>query len=216
MSGLFLSMLGLNSPSWVSTSIVWGISDGNFASMSFYFSMPTSILSFWIISSISLGDLWILDIALFLIVFTRYANFKDCTLSSLNLTNRLHVHSKVVLEFPPRLSFKRCVNFESRNGTYGSPLDRDLITRPSDVKLWLIFFASSSILPVAPLCPILSEPAKSTRFNLADFYEPSLFNCLYSRTSMVWLLELLSFRPVLSICTLFCPICIHWKISCGL
>ena len=59
----------------------------------------------------------------------------------------LDVQIKAVLEFPPRLSFKRRVNVDSRNGT-GPPFPKAVITFPRIVKLRFIFLASSKTLPV--------------------------------------------------------------------
>jgi len=146
------------------------------------------------------------EMALFLISFTLCANFNDWRLSSEWNASRLMVHMRQVLEFPPRLSFKRCVSFESRNGTYFSPFVNALMTLPRDVKLWLIFLACSKISPVAPDFPILSDPAKSTRLSFAFLIEPSWLIYLYSNTNIVWLRELRSFMPVLSTYTRFCPI----------
>lgn len=146
------------------------------------------------------------DTALFFICLTLCANFRDYILSSKWQPSRLIVHIRHVFELPPRLSFKRYVNFESRNGTCFSAFVSAFITLPKEVKLWLIFLASSSTFPVAPVLPILSDPAKSTRFSFAFLMEPSVFICLYSSTNIVWLRELRSFIPVYSTWTRFYPI----------
>lgn len=44
---------------------------------------------------------------------------------------------------------------------------------PSADKDWFIFFASSNVSPYAPVFPIFSEPAKSTRFNFPYLVVPS-------------------------------------------
>ena len=137
-------------------------------------SSQTSTFNFSIIFSSYWGDNWTFEIALFFIFFTLSANLKDWMLSSKCLLDLLVVQIKAVLEFPPRLSRRSCVNLESLKGTKdpGGP-PRAVITLPSVVKLILIFLASSSTLPVAPVLPILSEPARSTRLSLAPFLEPS-------------------------------------------
>lgn len=142
--------------------------------------------------------------ALFLIFLTLFANWRDCTDSSPWTAHRLDVQIRVVFEFPPSPSLRRWVNFELLKGTF-SPFPRAVMTIPKVVRLWLIFLASSKTLPVAPVFPILSDPAKSTRFNLALLVDPSLFTWLYSSTKMVWLLELRAFIPVDSVCTDFWP-----------
>lgn len=49
------------------------------------------------------------------------------------------------------------------------PSVSELMTMPRALKLLLIFFASSSVCPVAPVLPTFSDPAKSTRYKLPDF-----------------------------------------------
>ena len=46
------------------------------------------------------------------------------------------------------------------------------MTRPSALKLLLIFLASSSVCPVAPVLPIFSDPARSTRKSEPVFWVP--------------------------------------------
>jgi hypothetical protein len=100
-----------------------------------------------------------LDIALFLIFLALYANFNVYTDSSIWTHLLLAVHIKVVLEFPPRDSFKKNVNFESLKGTWDLLSVKLIMHIPNWVKLKLIFFASSKTFPVAPVLPILSLPA---------------------------------------------------------
>ena len=84
------------------------------------------------------------------------------------------VHTKVVLELPPNASFKKNVSFESLKFTKALPSVSYLIQRPSVVNDRLIYYASFSVLPVAPVFPIRSDPARSTKFSLPDFLEPSV------------------------------------------
>ena len=51
----------------------------------------------------------------------------------------LAVQMSVVLELPPRASFKKSVSLESRKGICGLFSVSALMTRPSDVRLKLIF-----------------------------------------------------------------------------
>lgn len=148
-------------------------------------------------------------------VFIRYANLRDRTLCSAWANWRLIVQIKVVLESPPRLSLSRWVSLLSLKGTWVSPLLRQVITRPRVVRLKLIFLASSRILPCAPVLPARSVPARSTRLSLADLVEPSWLSWLKWRMRMVWLLELLLFKPVLYIYTFYWPIWINLNISSG-
>jgi hypothetical protein len=75
----------------------------------------------------------------------------------------------VVLQFPPKLSDSRRVNTEFLYGMWSWFLlyVRAAITMPRQLKLKLIFLHYVSLLPYAPVTLTLSEPAKSTRFNLA-------------------------------------------------
>jgi hypothetical protein len=94
-------------------------------------------------------------------------------LSSKCTPRLLAVHIITVFELPPRLSLNTYVNFESLNGT-NPPSPKAVITLPRVVRLLFIYFASSNTFPVAPVFPILSDPAKSTKFSLAPFRDPSL------------------------------------------
>ena len=52
------------------------------------------------------------------------------------------------------------------------------MTLPSADNDLLMFFASSKTSPSAPVLPIFSDPAKSTRYNLPDsFVSVNLFSC---------------------------------------
>lgn len=104
--------------------------------------MATSAFSFSIIIDISLGERMTFAAVLFFIFFALAANYRVCTDSSMWRNCLLAVQIRVVLEFPPRASFKNSVNFESLNGMWLLPSVRALMTKPSDVRLRLIFCAS--------------------------------------------------------------------------
>ena len=70
-----------------------------------------------------------------------------------------------VLARPPNESCNRRVRRDSRYGTCVLPSTSALITRPNVSKLWLMAPASRARLFSAPLRPMLSLPAKSTRFS---------------------------------------------------
>jgi hypothetical protein len=65
-----------------------------------------------------------------------------------------HVTIKVVLEFPPKDSWRTLVSLLSRYGTWVDfPSVKAFITLPRAVKLTFIFLASSSSFPYAPVFP---------------------------------------------------------------
>lgn len=70
-----------------------------------------------------------------------------------------------VLLSPDKLSCNKCVNFESRNGTWLWLELLALITFPNAVNDWLILIASLNLSSVAPVFLTLSEPAKSIKCN---------------------------------------------------
>lgn len=103
------------------------------------------------------------------------------------------VQTNVVLLLPPNDSLKKKVNFESLKLTKLTPSVNCFIQRPSVESDKLMFFASSSVFPVAPVLAILSLPARSTRFSLPLLREPSLRCYITSIKNIVCDLELLSF-----------------------
>ena len=76
-----------------------------------------------------------------------------------------------VLELPPRLSFNKNVSLESLYLTclfFPSEISTKLfMTHPSTVRDLLILVASFNLSPAAAVYFYLSEPAKSTKCNLA-------------------------------------------------
>jgi hypothetical protein len=86
-----------------------------------------------------------------------------------------------VLVFPPRESWSKRVNLESLYGIcLDYPSTREEITLPRAVKERLILIPSFKVYPVAPVLLDLSDPAKSTKFNL-----PALILCSPSISSAV-------------------------------
>ena len=72
-----------------------------------------------------------------------------------------------VFELPPKDYCRTLVNLLSLYGTWEDfPSVNALMTFPNAVKLILIFLASSSTFPYAPVFPTFSLPAKSTKYNL--------------------------------------------------
>jgi len=68
---------------------------------------------------------------------------------------------------PPNESYSNLVNLESLYGTcLLFPSTKAEITLPRAVKDKFIFIASFNLWPVALVLLYLSEPAKSTKFNL--------------------------------------------------
>ena len=68
----------------------------------------------------------------------------------------------------PKLSCNRYVNLEFLYGTKFCLDLRACITSPKLDKDLLMFWASLSLVPSAPDLLTLSDPAKSTRFNLPE------------------------------------------------
>lgn len=86
------------------------------------------------------------------------------------------MQTKEVLELPPRDSLRIIVSLLSRNGIKEFPASVSaLITFPRVVKDKLIFLASSSVAPSAPVLEIRSLPAKSTRLRREVLVEPYRF-----------------------------------------
>jgi len=81
-----------------------------------------------------------------------------------------------VLAFPPKESCNSLVNFESRYGMWEVFASTSAeITLPRADKDKFILVASFSLSPVAPVLACLSDPAKSTRFNLPTRMWDSFF-----------------------------------------
>mmetsp|Transcript_35864 Transcript_35864/g.101528 ORF Transcript_35864/g.101528 Transcript_35864/m.101528 type:complete len:285 (+) Transcript_35864:1544-2398(+) len=109
-----------------------------------------------------------LTVAMFLMFFARLANLSVDSDSGKASSAGEIMHIIVVLQFPPRLSSRMRVSLESRYGMCCRCLVsvRAPMTLPSALSDWLIFFDSSSRLPVAPVMCTRSLPARSTRFIL--------------------------------------------------
>lgn len=84
-----------------------------------------------------------------------------------------------------------------------------LITRPREVKLLLMFFASSKVCPFALVFPTFSEPAKSTKNSLPVLVEKSeLFLYVIVIMKIEWLREDYLFMSVTPIALLSLPVAI--------
>lgn len=105
---------------------------------------------------------------------------------------------RVVLLLPPKDYWRILVSFESRYGTCSFFSDvRALMTFPRQLRDLLMFLASSSCWPLTPVLETFSEPAKSTKYNLAFLLLPFLVSfCPTCTINSEWLLELRSFMPV--------------------
>ncbi len=95
--------------------------------------------------------------ALFFIFFARCANRSVCNVSSRCLARLEAVQTRAVFALPPRDSFKKKVSFESLKGMWTFfPLGPGGVVSatmqpPRQERLWLIFLASSSVCPAAPV-----------------------------------------------------------------
>jgi hypothetical protein len=118
------------------------------------------------------------------------------------------VMMRQVLELPPKDSSKTLVSLLSRYGICDDlPSVKVLITSPRDVKLLLMFFASSKVYPLALVFPTFSEPAKSTKNSLPVFVEKSeLFLYVIVIINMEWLREDCLFMSVTPIALLSLPV----------
>lgn len=77
----------------------------------------------------------------------------------------------IVLVLPPSESWSKRVSFESRYGMWWVlPSTKAEITLPNALNDKFILVAYFIPSPVAPVLLALSEPARSTRFNLAALY----------------------------------------------
>ena len=77
----------------------------------------------------------------------------------------------MVFVLPPSESWSKRVNLESLYGMWWVlPSTKAEMTLPRALRDKLIFVASFMPSPVAPVLLALSEPAKSTRFNLEALY----------------------------------------------
>lgn len=101
----------------------------------------------------------IFETALFLIFFALLANLRVWTDSSTSLNTLEAVQTRVVLELPPSDSLRKKVNLESRKGMCGADSVKCFMQIPRVVSDRLIFLASSSVFPVAPVFEMRSLPA---------------------------------------------------------
>lgn len=122
---------------------------------------------------------------------------------------------RVVRLLPPNDSCNILVNFESLYGTcYFFSDVRALMTFPRQLNDLLIFLAYSNCWPLTPVFDTFSEPAKSTKYNLAFLQLPFFVSFWPTCTiNNEWLLELLSFMPVKATLLLSEPFFIVLRIS---
>ena len=67
------------------------------------------------------------------------------------------------------------------------PSVKALMTIPRADNDLFIFFASSSVWPLAPVLPTFSDPARSTRYKLPVFWVPvSILRCDMVMTKIEW------------------------------
>mmetsp|Transcript_301 Transcript_301/g.307 ORF Transcript_301/g.307 Transcript_301/m.307 type:complete len:279 (+) Transcript_301:796-1632(+) len=146
------------------------------------FSSTLIVLSLLIISSFALASInfssatvySLLIFGLFLIDFALIPNLSVLMVSASLYGEGEQVTISAVLEFPPKESCNTLVSLESLYGIcVDFPSVSDVMTNPSIVRDLLIFFASSSLLPAAPVFPTFSLPAKSTRYSFPTFVEKS-------------------------------------------
>lgn len=125
----------------------------------------------------SLTDLTALTLTLFLIALARFPNSQVEIVSSRLKGCGEQAISNVVLEFPPKDSCKRRVNFDYLYGIcpFPPPSASILMHCPSDVRDWLILLASTRRYPSTAVLEVFSEPAKSTKHSLPSFLDSSFW-----------------------------------------
>ena len=108
----------------------------------------------------------LLTFGLFLIAFARIPNRRVEMVSASLKAEGEHVMIREVLALPPSESYSTRVSLESRYGTWEDFLSVSAnMTFPKADKDLLMFFASSSLFPSAPVFPTFSLPARSTKYN---------------------------------------------------
>ena len=172
------------------------------------FLTPSSFSSFYSKYLSSFTESSLLTLALFWICFALCPNFRvemvSCSLKILGL----QVTTKDVLLFPPRLSYRICVNLLSLYGIWLLLPSVSLkMTRPRTVSDLLILLASFRVSPYAPVLLILSEPAKSTKKILPVLEEKSVkFFYSICKMKQEWDLEDWEFMSVTPIALFSFPI----------
>mmetsp|Transcript_29973 Transcript_29973/g.88969 ORF Transcript_29973/g.88969 Transcript_29973/m.88969 type:complete len:209 (-) Transcript_29973:603-1229(-) len=162
-------MLAMSSGSWMP----W-----DFRSCSYADSLvrcSSTISSFFSSASFnSSADRSWLTFTTFLIIFARWPNRRVLIVScSLKLDGE-HVMMRDVLALPPSDSCSTRVSLESRYGTWVDFLSVSaLMTLPSAERERLMFLASSSRSPDAPVLATFSLPARSTKCSFPTFTERS-------------------------------------------
>jgi hypothetical protein len=163
-----------------------------------YFWKPElAVFAFWRRALSSKGESSALTRALFLMLFARMPKRSVESVSASLYDDGEQLMTSVVRELPPSDSCRMRVSFESRYGMCFACARRQrcararacaprlafesvsaLMTMPSAESDLLIFLASSSVWPDAPVLPTFSEPARSTRYRFPVFCAPvSVFRC---------------------------------------
>lgn len=132
----------------------------------YYCMLTTLIFNFFTCTFSSLFDNSTLTTALFFIVLARVPKRRVDTVSASLNDDGEQLIIRVVFELPPSDSYRIRVSLESLYGMWVDlPSVKLLITIPSALSDLLIFLASSSVYPVAPVLPTFSLPARSVRYN---------------------------------------------------
>jgi len=140
---------------------------------------PPPLASFFFSSSISAFRREICEASSFfvaetLMAFARLAYRRVESVSSQLQAAGESAASMVHSELPPRDSCSTLVSFEFRKGTkIFLPFafsTRALMTFPRALRLLLMLAPSLSVCPLAPVPFCLSDPARSTRFSLANTF----------------------------------------------
>uniref|UniRef100_A0A182J2R4 Uncharacterized protein n=1 Tax=Anopheles atroparvus TaxID=41427 RepID=A0A182J2R4_ANOAO len=149
--------------------------------------------------------------------YLRPKSSVDFVSDSLKLAGEQQM-TMVVRALPPSDSCRMRVSFESRYGMCVLlPSARAEITLPSADSDLLMFFASSSTVPSAPVFDTFSEPARSTRYSLPDsFFSFSMFSCLTLIRKTECERDECSFMFVTAMCRFDLPSSITSNTSSGL
>mmetsp|Transcript_3720 Transcript_3720/g.13716 ORF Transcript_3720/g.13716 Transcript_3720/m.13716 type:complete len:319 (-) Transcript_3720:544-1500(-) len=157
-------------------------------------------------------------LGVFLMRFARLPKRSVLTVSSLLYMEGEQQMTSVVLELPPSAFCSSRVSFESRYGTYDDFESTSAeITLPSADSDRLIFVASFSRSPVAPVLDWRSEPARSTILSLPTRMcaSPSSLNSAVSTVTVKMECERddVAFMSVEPTDRFFLPAVMTWSIS---
>lgn len=127
-------------------------------------------------------------VTLFLMFRARFAYLSVLIVSTKSRSHGDTQAIMIVREFPPRESCKSRVNFESRYGIWSAFLDRSPraeITFPRASSPQLMEIPSLALSPTAPVRLRRSDPARSTKWNLADRFSNSGSLRSYMKSSVL-------------------------------